>query len=161
MTTTQTRSTVPTLVQQATVLGMYESVRVFLVAQADTFISNENVKGVINHISGGISHSLTLTNVQTPSDELKIGVRLLSQSSWNPVSGFGDVYSGDIAGPMGIPSAIGHPHTGNIIPHAVERHAVTAGALTAPWRHHLMRSSGTRTNSNGSRRGKTPRPSPK
>lgn len=115
------------LVQQATVLGMYESVRVFLVAQADTFISNENVKGVINHISGGISHSLTLTNVQTPSDELKIGVRLLSQSSWNPVSGFGDVYSGDIAGPMGIPSAIGHPHTGNIIPHAVERHAVTAG----------------------------------
>lgn len=115
------------LIQQATVLGIFESVRIFLVAQADTFVTNERVKGVVNHINGGISNSLTLTNAQTPSDDLKIGVRHLSQSSWNPIAGFGDVYSSDIAGPLGMPSAIGHPHTGYILPHAVQRNATTAG----------------------------------
>lgn len=115
------------LIQQATVLGMYESVRIFLLAQADTFVTNEDLRGVINHISGGISNSLTLTNAQTPSDEINVGVRYLSQSSWNPVAGFGDVYSYDIVDPLVMPSAIEHPHTGAIIPHAVQRDAVTAG----------------------------------
>ena len=115
------------LVRQALAFGMQEAVRLFLVASADTYVAGEDVTGVINHVGGGISHSLTLTNVQVPSDELRVGVRLLSQSSWNVVAGLGDVYSSDIVGPLGLPSAVGHPHTGSIIPVAVQREAVTAG----------------------------------
>lgn len=116
-----------TLVRQALALGMQEAVRLFLVATADTYVAGEDVNGVINHVGGGISHSLTLTNVQVPSDELTVGVRLLSQSSWNVVAGLSDVYSLDIVGPLGLPSSVGHPHTGDTIPVAVQREAVTAG----------------------------------
>ena len=116
-----------TLVRQALALGMQESVRLFLVAMADTYAANDDVTGIINHVGGGISHSLTLTNAQAPSDELKVGVRLLSQSAWNNVGGLSDVYSRDILGPLGLPSAVGHPHTGDTIPVAVQRAAETAG----------------------------------
>ena len=43
------------------------------------------------------------------------------------VAGLGDVYSGDIVGPLGLPSGVDHPHTGDTIPVAVQRGAVTAG----------------------------------
>ena len=115
------------LVREAATLGIQESVRLFLVSQADTYAVNEDVHGVVNHVGAGISHSMTLTNAQVPSDGIVVGVRHLSQSSWNPVAGFGDVYSLDIAGPLGIPSGVSHPHTGGSIPHAVQRQATTAG----------------------------------
>ena len=115
------------LVQRGVVLGLQESVRLFLVSQADTYVAGEQAIGIINHVAAGISNSLTLTNVQVPSDHVRVGVRHLSQSSWNPVAGFGDVYAQDIAGSLGIPSSVGHPHTGEVIPHAVQRQAVTAG----------------------------------
>ena len=115
------------LVQEATTLGIQESVRVFLASKADTYVVNENVEGVVNHVASGVAQSFTLTNAQAPSGDLTVGVHLLSQSSWNPVAGFGDVYSLDIAGPLGIPSGVSHPHTGDTIPHAVQRQAVTAG----------------------------------
>ena len=115
------------LLNQAVTLGLQESVRIFLVSQADTYATNEDVLGVVNHIGGGITHSMTLTNAQVPSGDLKVGVRHLSQASWNPVGGFGDVYSLDIAGPLSLPSAVSHPHTGSIIPHAVQREVATNG----------------------------------
>ena len=70
-----------TLVRQALAFGMQEAVRLFLVATADTYVTGGAVNGVINHVADGISHSLTLTNVQVPSNELTVGVRHLSQSS--------------------------------------------------------------------------------
>ena len=115
------------LVQRGVVLGLQESVRLFLVSQADTYVAGEQVIGIINHVGNGITNSLTPTNIQVPSDHVRVGVRHLTQSSWNPVGGFGDVYTGDIAGPTGIPASVGHPHTGDLIPHAVQRSAVTAG----------------------------------
>ena len=115
------------LVQKGVVLGLQESVRIFLAAQSDTYVAADHTNGIINHVTSGISHSLTLTNVQTPSDSLRVGVKHLTQSSWNPVAGFGDVYSGDVVGPLGIPSATTHPHNVDTIPHAVQRQMVTAG----------------------------------
>lgn len=115
------------MVQRAVVLGLQESVRLFLASQSDTLVAADDVNGIINHVASGISHSLTLTNAQTPSDSLRVGVKHLTQSSWNPVAGFSDVYSGDVASPLGTPSAVSHPHSGDIIPHAVQRQAFTAG----------------------------------
>ena len=115
------------LVQKATVLGLQESVRIFLASQSDTYVAADHTSGVINHVASGISHSLTLTNAQTPSDSLRVGVKHLTQSSWNPVAGLSDVYSGDVVGPLGVPSATSHPHNGDTIPHAVQRQMVTAG----------------------------------
>ena len=115
------------LVRKGIVLGLQESVRIFLVSQSDTYVAAGDTNGVINHVASGISHSLTLTNAQAPSDSLRVGVKHLTQSSWNPVAGFSDVYSGDVAGPLGTPSATTHPHNGDTIPHAVQRQMVTAG----------------------------------
>ena len=115
------------MVQNAVFLGMQQSVRLFVASQADTYVVNEQAIGVINRVGAGITHGLTLTNMQVPSDHVRVGVRHLSQSSWNPVAGFGDVYSSDLAGPTSTPSAISHPDTGEVIPHAVQRSAATAG----------------------------------
>lgn len=115
------------LVREAVMLGIDEAVRLFLVAPEDTYIVNERITGVINHVSGGITHSMTLTNVQGHTGDLRVGMRLLSQSSWNPVAGFGDVYSGDISGPTGLSSAVTHPLTLDSIPLAVQRQVETAG----------------------------------
>ena len=148
------------LVQKATVLGLQESVRIFLASQSDTYVAADHTSGVVNHVASGISHSLTLTNAQTPSDHIRVGVKHLTQSSWNPVAGLSDVYSRDVVGPLGIPSATTHPHNGDTIPHAVQRQMVTAGpdgTLEVPADAGAV---GTRTSSGGRRWARTPPPSP-
>lgn len=115
------------LLREALTLGVQEAVRVFVAAPYDTFVVNNNVKGVINSVSGGIANPLTLNNVQTGDVVLRVGIKHLGQSSWNPVAGYGDLYSGHIVNPLSDSAAISHPYTGDVIPVRVERSVDTAG----------------------------------
>lgn len=116
------------LLQEAMTLGVQEAVRVFLAAPSDTFVVNNNVDGVINSVTGGLSNTLTLNNAQNNDDIiLRVGVKHLGQSSWNPVAGHSDVYSRDIEGPLSDPASIAHPYTADVIPLRAERTVETAG----------------------------------
>ncbi|MXY61839.1 MAG: ABC transporter substrate-binding protein [Cenarchaeum sp. SB0665_bin_23] len=115
------------LLREALTLGVQEAVRVFVVVPYDTFVVNKNVEGVINSVGGGITNPLTLNNAQLDDILLRVGMRHLGQSAWNPVAGYSDVYSNHIVEPLLDPSAISHPYTSDVIPVRVERSIDTAG----------------------------------
>lgn len=115
------------LLQAGVIMGVEEAVRVFVASRTELFVVNDDITGVVSDVGEGITDRLTPINVQGGGSDLSIGVRYLSQSSWNPVGGYTDVYSNDIATLISDPAAFGHPHTGDIIPARTEWSVTTAG----------------------------------
>ena len=115
------------LIQQVVETGVGEAVRLFIASGDNTFPVNSGVEGVINSVSGGISNVFTTSNAQSGTPILLVGVKHLSQASWNPVAGYGDVYGNDIAAPISDPDAVTHPYTADTIPVRVQRSVQTSG----------------------------------
>lgn len=115
------------LLQAGVVMGVEEAVRVFVVSGTELFVVNDDITGVVSDVGEGITDRLTPINAQGGGDDLVIGARYLSQSSWNPVGGYTDVYSNDIATLISDLAAFGHPHTGGVIPARAEWSVTTAG----------------------------------
>ncbi|MFB5619399.1 MAG: ABC transporter substrate-binding protein, partial [Candidatus Nitrosomaritimum aestuariumsis] len=115
------------LIQEATVEGVNESVRIFLASKVDQYVVNENIRGVVNDFGAGVPSRFTPINAQGDKEELVIGVKQIYQGAWNPVMGFGDSYSRQIWGILSDPIAFPHPFTGEILPIRGNWQVETAG----------------------------------
>ena len=104
------------LIQQATVEGVHESVRIFLASKVDQYVVHQGTYGIVNDFGAGVPSRFTPINAQSDKDELVIGVKQIYQGAWNPVMGFSDAYSRQIWGILSDPVTFPHPFTGEIIP---------------------------------------------
>jgi peptide/nickel transport system substrate-binding protein len=115
------------LIQNATLEGVKESVRIFLVGTIEQYVANENVNGIINDLGAGVPTRFTPINSRTESNSLTIGVKQIYQGAWNPVMGLNDVYSTHIWNTLYDPMIFKHPYTGENIPIRTIWNVTTAG----------------------------------
>ncbi|MFB5597421.1 MAG: ABC transporter substrate-binding protein [Nitrosopumilaceae archaeon] len=115
------------LIQEATVEGVKESVRIFLASKIDQYVVNEGVSGVINDFGAGVPSRFTPINSRSDSDSLVIGVKQIYQGAWNPVMGLSDSYSTQIWNTLNDPAIFKHPYTGENFPIRSTWEVETAG----------------------------------
>ena len=115
------------LIQQATVEGVNESVRIFLASKVDQYVVNQKISGVVNDFGAGVPSRFTPINAQSDKDELIIGVKQIYQGAWNPIMGFSDTYSRQIWGILSDPVSFPHPFTGEMFPVRGDWEVETAG----------------------------------
>ena len=123
------------LIEDATKEGINESVRIFLASKTDQYVANDSVDGVINALGAGVPTRFTPINVKSDTDTLVIGVKQIYQGSWNPISGFSDVYSNQIWLNLYDPGVFSHPFTGKTIPIRTEwqvKNFGSDGKITVP-----------------------------
>lgn len=123
------------LIRDATDEGIRESVRIFLASRIEQYVANAETEGVINDFGAGVTTRLTPINARTDSGSLMVGVKQIYQGAWNPVVGFGDVYSRDIWVTLFDPALMRHPFNGEVIPVRSSWSVETAGpsgALDVP-----------------------------
>lgn len=104
------------LIQDAVVLGIEESVRIFLASKVDQYVTNDRIEGVVNDFGAGVPSRFTPINSRSDSGELAIGVKQIYQGAWNPVMGLSDSYSNHIWGIVSDPVTFKHPFTGDTFP---------------------------------------------
>ena len=104
------------LIQDAVILGIEESVRIFLASTVDQYVTNDRVEGVVNDFGAGVPSRFTPINSRSDSGELVIGVKQIYQGAWNPVMGLSDSYSNHIWGIISDPVTFKHPFTGDTFP---------------------------------------------
>ncbi len=117
--------------RRMTELGLEESVRIWLVTATNTFPAQVGVRAVTDDITAGPRSPWTLREAHVPdSEELRIGHLWVwtERTTWNPVAGFGDVYSTDIWRGVTDPALWNHPFTGIPEPMRVTYEVETAGA---------------------------------
>ena len=115
------------LVQEAVVVGIKESVRVFIASKIDQYVANEKVSGIVNDFGAGVPSRFTPINSKSESDEFVIGVKQIYQGAWNPVMGLTDSYSRHIWGIISDPGTFKHPFTGETFPVRANWQVQTAG----------------------------------
>jgi peptide/nickel transport system substrate-binding protein len=107
------------LYEKATKLAMDDSVRIWVATVMNSFPANEQLAGVTQDIVAGPRSPWTLREAQIPGrNELTVGHLWVwtERTTWNPVGGFGDVYSTDIWRNLSDPPIWNHPFTGIPIP---------------------------------------------
>lgn len=103
------------LYQQMTSLALQESVRVWLVTALQSFPVRSDVENLTEDIVAGPRNLFALRSAQIPgSNELRAGNLWVwtERTTWNPIGGFGDVYSTDIYRNLIDPPMVNHPFTG-------------------------------------------------
>ena len=115
------------LFRQAIKEAVNESVRIFVAAKIDQYVTNEKIDGVINDFGAGVPSRFTPINVRTNSDSLTIGVKQIYQGSWNTVAGLSDAYSRQIWDTVSDPGIFKHPYKGTSIPIRTEWIVETEG----------------------------------
>ncbi|MDP9356550.1 MAG: ABC transporter substrate-binding protein [Chloroflexota bacterium] len=118
------------LFRQATQLALNESVRVWLVTALQAFPARADLQEVTEDLAGGPKSLFTLREAYVEGkDEVRVGHLWVSteRTTWNPVGGFGDVYSADIVRNMSDPAIVNHPFTGLPIPFRAEFDVETGG----------------------------------
>jgi peptide/nickel transport system substrate-binding protein len=109
------------LVREAVEAGVQESVRIFVAQKTDPFVASSDIEGLVNDFGAGITSKYSLLNARAPEgDSLKVGVKLIHQSSWNGIGGLSDAYSRDIYYSLVDTATFRHPYTGEIIPQRAE-----------------------------------------
>ena len=105
------------IVVKATTLGVTESVRVFIATERTSYPVRSEVTGVVNLPASGILNRYTPLNVQLSDDDtnLNIGVRHISQGSWNPIGGLRDSYGLEIWSLLRDTSYIRDPYTRELV----------------------------------------------
>ena len=115
------------LIQDATIEGVNESVRIFLASKVDQYVVNDGVSGVVNDFGAGVPSRFTPINSRSDSDSLTIGVKQIYQGAWNPVMGLSDSYSTHIWNTLYDPGIFKHPYTGENFPIRSSWEIETAG----------------------------------
>lgn len=118
------------LFRRATLLGIGESVRIFLASTIDPYVTNKMAEGVVEDFGAGITGRWTLVNVRLrgePGGIVRIGMKQIYQASWNPIGGLNDVYSRMIWQAIADPDMWTHPHTGKPLPVRATWEVETAG----------------------------------
>lgn len=105
-----------TLLNEATKMGIEESVRIFLVKNVDPYAASSSITGLVNDFGAGITSKYSLLNAKSErGDSLKIGVKQIYQGAWNIVGGFSDAYSITIYSNIADSATLRHPYTGEVI----------------------------------------------
>lgn len=105
-----------TLLNEATRMGIEESVRIFLVKNVDPYAVSSSITGLVNDFGAGITSKLSLLNAKSERDDsLKIGVKQIYQGAWNNIAGFSDAYSITIYSNIADSATLRHPFTGEVI----------------------------------------------
>ena len=118
------------LYRRLTDLALEDSVRVWVVTPLNSFPASDELTGVTEDVVAGPKGPWTLREAQVPGkDELTIGNLWVwtERTTWNPVGGFGDVYSTDIWRNLNDPPIWNHPFTGVPIPFRANFTVETAG----------------------------------
>jgi peptide/nickel transport system substrate-binding protein len=115
------------LFREMTRLCVEESVRVWIATGISVFPVSPAVKPLVTDIVGGLRSVYALREaVQTERGDRSLVVGHLwveppgGRSAWNPVGGFGDVYSTDIFRNIADPPLSRHPVSGKPIPFRAE-----------------------------------------
>jgi len=104
------------LLNEATKMGIEESVRIFLVKNIDPYAVSSSVTGLVNDYGAGITSKYSLLNAKSERDNsLNIGVKQIYQGAWNNVAGFSDAYSINIYSNIADSPTLRHPFTGEVI----------------------------------------------
>lgn len=106
------------LVRSAVMMGMQESVRLFVAQKTDPFVASSEIDGLVNDFGAGITSKYSLANaVHTAGDKsLDIGMKQIHQGSWNSIGGLQDTYSRDVHTNVADSGTYRHPYTGEVIP---------------------------------------------
>ena len=126
----QDRAERDALYQEATRVSVEESVRVWLATILTTFPADTNIVGVTEDVAAGPKLQWTFREAYAPGeDTLTVGHLWVwtERSTWNPVSGFGDVYSSDVWRNLADPAMTRHPFTGLPIAMRADYDVETAG----------------------------------
>ncbi len=116
--------------RRMTELGLDESVRIWLVTAVNSFPARKEVKGISRDPVAGLRSPWTLREAYIPGQkDLTVGHLWVwtERTTWNPVGGFGDVYSVDLWRCLHDPPIWNHPFTGIPQPMRLDYKIVTAG----------------------------------
>ena len=116
--------------EEITEISLQESVRVWLATIVNSLPTDNNLQGVTQDISAGPKSIWTLREAHIPGeDTLTVGNLWVwtERTTWNPVGGFGDLYSVDIWNNVHDPPLWRDPFTGVPIPFRAEYEVTTAG----------------------------------
>ena len=116
--------------EEMTSISLQESVRVWLATIVNSLPTDNNLQGVTQDISAGPKSIWTLREAHIPgNDTLTVGNLWVwtERTTWNPVGGFGDLYSVDIWNNVHDPPLWRDPFTGVPIPFRAEYEVTTAG----------------------------------
>ena len=126
------------LYQQATRIAVQDSVRVWVATVQNSFAADSALTGVTQDLVAGPKAPWTLREAEVPGQsELTVGHLWVwtERTTWNPVGGFGDVYSTDIWRNLNDPPIWNHPFSGVPQPVRSSFEVETAGPsskLTVP-----------------------------
>ena len=118
------------LYRQMTAVALDESVRIWVATALQSFPVREEVRDLTVDLVSGPKSLLALREARVEgSPEIRVGNLWVwtDRTTWNPVGGFGDVYSGDIYKNIVDPPLINHPFTGTPIPFRADFEPETAG----------------------------------
>ncbi len=118
------------LYQDMTKLALDESVRIWLATIVNSLPFSDKVQGVSQDIAAGPKSIWTLRDAYIPGkDTLTVGNLWVwtERTTWNPVGGFGDLYSQDIWQNLHDPPLWRDPSTGIPIPFRANYQVATAG----------------------------------
>ena len=108
-----------------------ESVRIWVVTAVNNLPALSNIEGITEDIISGPRSFWTLREAHIPgsTEELNVGNLWIwtNRTTWNPVGGFGDVYSNDIWNNLRDTPMATHPFTGVPIPFRADYEVETAG----------------------------------
>lgn len=116
--------------REAARLGLEESVRIYVVNELRTFATNKNVVGVTLDSTPGLRNPFFLRSAYIPGkNSLTVGHLWVwtERTTWNPIGGFGDVYSVDLWRNIYDPAVWNHPFTGVPMPFRATYTVETAG----------------------------------
>lgn len=103
------------LYQQMVKIALDESVRVWLVTALQSFPIRTDVENLTEDLVSGPKNIFALRGASVPGrTDIKAGNLWVwtERTTWNPIGGFGDAYSNDIARNLNDPALITDPATG-------------------------------------------------
>jgi len=105
------------LLNQLVDMGINSSIRIFIAQSILPVFTTPNLSGVNPDFAFGslLGYQSYLT-MSSPTGEVKFGVRFLSRGAWNPVGGFSDAYTDQIALGTVVPLTTTIPGNGYAIP---------------------------------------------
>ena len=116
---------------EATEACLEESVRIWVVTAVNNLPALSNIEGITEDVISGPRSFWTLREAHVPgnTEELNVGNLWVwtNRTTWNPVGGFGDVYSNDIWNNVRDTPLATHPFTGVPIPFRADYEVETAG----------------------------------
>lgn len=116
--------------RQMTQRELVAPVRVWLASVVNSFPATSDLTGATQDVSAGPRSAWTLRSASVPgSDEVKVGHLWVwtERTTWNPIGGFGDVYSTDIWRNLFDPPIANHPFTGVPTPFRASYEVTTVG----------------------------------